>query len=334
MRPSLFLYPMHHGKLPEVNSFITDDEIDETLRGGGNVEGGRGRIYDFFSENHIQQEKIKFLKEEYGIGGHSHALSGSDGSFEDYSGKGIRFRKDGCTEIQMSWNNVAKRIAEIIRADRYFTPEAKRQYEAAKRRKQFDRLYGEYHTVKEAHPDDMVLFQVGAFFEMFGEDAKAAAEILDIHLAQREIKDVGKVEFCGIPTFSVEANIEKLRDKYDVTVSAIDAKTEQRGVYSLQSVDREAERDIDEHEAEYGADGTRVFRDEPQNTDVGGLLAQHKPTVISAVTEDVHYRNACGHSDRENAVLEGNAAVRRAVLNSGDMELIRLFSDMPKKNMA
>ena len=51
--------------------------------------------------------------------------------------------------------------------------------------------------------------------------------------------------------------------------------------------------------------------------------------VISAVTEDVRYRNTCGHSERENAVIEGNAAVHRAVLNSGDTELIRLFSDMP-----
>lgn len=45
---------------------------------------------------------------------------------------------------------------------------------------------------------------------------------------------------------------------------------------------------------------------------------KYKPMVISAVTEDTAYRNACGHSDRENAVIEGNAAVRRAVLHSGD----------------
>ena len=52
--------------------------------------------------------------------------------------------------------------------------------------------------------------------------------------------------------------------------------------------------------------------------------------MIAAITEDVAYRNACGHSDRENAVLEGNAAVRRAILGSGDMELIRLFVDVPE----
>ena len=48
-----------------------------------------------------------------------------------------------------------------------------------------------------------------------------------------------------------------------------------------------------------------------------------------AVSEDTPYRNACGHSDRENAGIECNAAVRRAVLRSDDMALIRLFSDIP-----
>ena len=57
---------------------------------------------------------------------------------------------------------------------------------------------------------------------------------------------------------------------------------------------------------------------------------QYKPIVRTALEADTAYRNACGHSDHENAVIEGNAAVRRAVLNSGDLELIRLYSDVPE----
>ena len=57
---------------------------------------------------------------------------------------------------------------------------------------------------------------------------------------------------------------------------------------------------------------------------------QYKPVVTAAIFEDAAYRNACGHSDRENAVIEGNAAVRRAVLASKNMELIRLYSDVPE----
>ena len=57
---------------------------------------------------------------------------------------------------------------------------------------------------------------------------------------------------------------------------------------------------------------------------------QYRPMVAAAVTDDTAYRNACGHSDRENAEIEGNAAIRRAVLASSDLELIRLYSDVPE----
>ena len=46
------------------------------------------------------------------------------------------------------------------------------------------------------------------------------------------------------------------------------------------------------------------------------LHEKYKPIVLEAVTQDTRYRNACGHSDHENAVIEGNAAIQRAVLAS------------------
>ncbi len=60
------------------------------------------------------------------------------------------------------------------------------------------------------------------------------------------------------------------------------------------------------------------------------LHERYKPIVLEAVTQDIRYRNACGHSDYENAMIECNAAVRRAILDSHDIELIRLFSDVPE----
>ena len=60
------------------------------------------------------------------------------------------------------------------------------------------------------------------------------------------------------------------------------------------------------------------------------LLEQYKPVVTAAIMEDTAYRNACGHTDHENAVIEGNAAVRRAVLDSGDIQLIKQYSDVPE----
>ena len=191
----------------------------------------------------------------------------------------------------------------------------------------------DYNSIKEAHPDDIVLYQVGDFFEIYGEDAKQAASLLDMNLTTRNIPSAGRVEMCGLPSHNLEMYVEKLRDKYDVTIAEASDFRGERHIYTLRSVDHEAEAAINAQEAEFGADGTRIFRDPaadaPQPT-VQERLEHYRPVVMAAVSEDTPYRNACGHSDRENAEIECNAAVRRAVLNSKDMELIRLFSDVPE----
>ena len=189
----------------------------------------------------------------------------------------------------------------------------------------------DYNSIKEAYPDNIVLFQVGDFFEMYGEDAKQAAELLDMNLTTRNIPDVGRVEMCGLPSHNLEMYVEKLRDKYDVTIAEAPDFGGEYHIYTLRSVDHEAA--IDVQETEFGADGSNVFHDPAADVTqptVQERLEHYRPVVMAAVSEDTAYRNACGHSDRENAEIECNAAVRRAVLNSKDMELIRLFSDVPE----
>ena len=192
----------------------------------------------------------------------------------------------------------------------------------------------DYNSIKEMHPDDIVLYQVGDFFEMYGEDARQAASLLNMNLTTRNIPGAGRVEMCGLPSHNLEMYVEKLRDKYAVTITEAPDFWGERRVYTMRSIDHEAETAIDAYEAEFGADGTRVFRDpaaeQPPWPTVGDHLERFRPLVITAVSEDIAYRNACGHSDRENAEIECNAAVRRAILGSKDMELIRLFSDMPE----
>ena len=60
------------------------------------------------------------------------------------------------------------------------------------------------------------------------------------------------------------------------------------------------------------------------------LHEKYKPIVLEAVTQDSRYRNACGHSDHESAVIEGRSAIRRAVLASGNKELLNLYSHTPE----
>ena len=434
-------------EVPSVKQFISEDEIDAAMTRGSGFEGGKGRVFTFFQEPHTDKEKVDFLKHEYGIGGHSHALSGAMKSDESHDGKGLHYKKDGCPDVHFTWEKVAKRITDLIQKGRYLTEQEQAEYDKIQAEKalaesepeleavgrieylgtnglpgesveytdaekfirtiQEDTDYGvpitvvlyrdthgntipqdflaeldpppkgfrvedapapmeeldqeqaefdksqeekvladtdtmeaqqpnptvwEYNGVKERHPDDMVLYQMGDFFELYGEDAKTAATELDLNLTLRAIPGGGYVEMCGFPANRLEQVVEQLRDKHDVTISAVPEGGRERQEYSLPSIDHEAEQHINAQETEFGADGTRVFRDTEATAapTIRELHEQYKPIVLAAVMEDVPYRNACGHSDHENAVIEGNAAIRRAVLGSGNMELLRLYSDTPE----
>ena len=87
---------------------------------------------------------------------------------------------------------------------------------------------------------------------------------------------------CGFPAKDLEKYVEKLREKHDVTISRIGDSGHEHTAYTLPSIDHEAEQAINAYEAEFGADGTRVFRDPaadaPQPT-VRELFDGYKLTV-------------------------------------------------------
>ena len=320
--------------IPETGRFITEDEIAASLANGSSFEGGKTRIYAFFQTSHTPKENADFLKKEYGIGGHTHAVSRESGSYEDHGSKGITLKKAGCADVQMNWNKVASRISELIRMNRYFTPDEQALYDKAQAQDVVrNTAYDSYNVIKEAHPDNIVLFQVGDFFEMYGEDARQAELLLHLNLTSRNIPDVGRVTMCGIPAHSLEQYVEKLRDKYDVTIAATQENNNERHIYTLRSIDHEAEAAINTYEAEFGADGTRVFRDPaaelPPQPAVRELFDGYKLTVGNALSKDTAFVNACRNSDRQNAYLEGADAIRRIVTASDDLQLVRLYFDMP-----
>lgn len=116
--------------------FITQDEIDHRLGAGSSYHHGTFRIYDYFMEGHDSKEAADFLKKEYGIGGSSHALAGSDHSWEDHDFKGIRLKKGNISEpyadVLLSWKTVEKRIRKLIQEDKYLSPKGKEAFAAYK----------------------------------------------------------------------------------------------------------------------------------------------------------------------------------------------------------
>lgn len=138
-------------------NFITQDEIDYRLAGGSGFEHGKFRIYEYFMEGHDKKDNIAFLKNEYGTGGSSHALPGSDRAHEDHDAKGIRLEKGNYgspyAKVLLNWNVVEKRIRELVQADKYLSPEGKEAYA------QYKQEQAEKAMQKEQEKLELVLCQ-------------------------------------------------------------------------------------------------------------------------------------------------------------------------------
>lgn len=123
--------------------FITQDEIDAFLAGGGPYSDGRLSTYSFYLLNGDDKARTDFIKEKYGIGGQSHALCGADNSHADYDGKGLKLERGDYgnpdTSVLLPWAKVAKRIGYLIdnqqflrSADYFRMPEYERERIAGK----------------------------------------------------------------------------------------------------------------------------------------------------------------------------------------------------------
>ena len=71
-------------------------------------------------------------------------------------------------------------------------------------------LMKQYMAMKEKHPDAVLLFRVGDFYETFSEDAVAASEILGITLTRRANGSAQYVELAGFPHHALDTYLPKL----------------------------------------------------------------------------------------------------------------------------
>ena len=104
--------------------FITQEEADAFLASGGPYSDGRISTYSFFLRHEDTQERADFLKDQYGTGGRSHALSGADDSYADYNAKGIvlnRGNTDHPAVYNMTYTQAARRIDYLISRNRFLT---------------------------------------------------------------------------------------------------------------------------------------------------------------------------------------------------------------------
>ena len=154
--------------------FITADEIDHTLSKGSGFVHGSFRIYDFYHQDHTLKETADFLKNEYGTGGSSHALAGSDHSYKDHDAKGIKLSKGSIftpdVEVLLSWQVVAKRIGKLIKEDRYLTPAAKEKYIQYKQEQKEKALQQAKEELDEVIGEPEVLLENNALEDISAEN--------------------------------------------------------------------------------------------------------------------------------------------------------------------
>lgn len=71
-------------------------------------------------------------------------------------------------------------------------------------------MFQQYHELKSAHPDAILFFRMGDFYEVFFEDAKLAAKVLDITLTSRNRNDPEPIPMAGVPHHAATAYVQKL----------------------------------------------------------------------------------------------------------------------------
>jgi DNA mismatch repair protein MutS len=71
-------------------------------------------------------------------------------------------------------------------------------------------LLKQYYAIKKQHPGRLLLFRMGDFYELFGDDAVTASSILGIALTSREHGDSGKLPLAGVPHHTLNRYLTKL----------------------------------------------------------------------------------------------------------------------------
>ena len=182
--------------LPDVRGFMTQDEIDAVLTQSAPIAGAASRIYQFFSAPHSTNEKLEFLKNEYGIGGKMPGVSGEHGSSESHDAKGIQLRKSNCSDVLLKWNQVAERIDRLIHDGHYLKSDAPNRKEPEI---SFTLDVEAYKRLKDEHPRRLVGVRVDDTLLFYGDDAKIAAPLMDTRLFERNIPGMGAVSVTGMP---------------------------------------------------------------------------------------------------------------------------------------
>ena len=293
-------YPLPEEVKVAVEDFITADEIDHTLTRGSGFEHGSFRIYDFYHQEHTLKEAADFLKNEYGTGGTSHALAGSDRSFKDYDVKGIKLRKGSImtpdAEVLLSWNIVAKRIEKLMKEDRYLSAEDKvkyAQYKQKQEEKALQQAKEELETVAdetEIVSEEMETLSEEDISPLEESVPVSESDILQETESQSPIQNQSDISAENYVISDMELGVGTAKEKFQRNVEAI------RTLETIESEKRPATNEEREVLSKYvGWGGLADAFDETKNAwakeyaELKTLLSEEEYISARESTLNAHY---------------------------------------------
>lgn len=182
----------HIEAVTDVNRF---EELSREIIRGSNAENSKSRIAEFYKENNPSNKELaEFLQNEYGTGGHS-----ADGkiSFVDYDSKGLHFSLRSTGDdlsketFDFTWNQVASLTADLIRHDKYITPENVKEISTSEK------------NISESAPDM-------SESEQSIEDKKPRFRITDEHIGEGTLKEKFRNNVEAIKTLQALEREERL----------------------------------------------------------------------------------------------------------------------------
>ena len=353
-------YPAQDSVEVRNEDFITQDEIDTRLTGGSGFHHGHFRIYEYFMEGHDKKDNIAFLKNEYGTGGSSHALIGSDKGHEDHDAKGIRLEKGSYgnpyAKVLLKWNVVEKRIRELVKADKYLSPKGKEAYAQYKK-----------EQAEEAMRREQEKLEHGIRVECKNAIEQAIAEKFDGYTLLRDtaegiIRQYGKerVEIVlanTITHLSHDGRFSQNNKEWaESLVPSADWQTRDYIVTSHPAVldgftnqarryierDREPEKmAVPEQEAEMSGDNVQSLEPENKSSDSEKALAERlaEMSVVVKICGALSMKDVVGWNEDTGAVviedadrrLEGRAVYDTLFLEAADYVLMQSLSGSAEK---
>ncbi len=316
---------------------ISQAEIDEVLTDGSGVADGKYRIYLYFLEPHTLQERIAFLRQEYGIGGRSNAFKDIPHGWENHGGKGIKLTKGSLlspdAEIMLTWSRAAKRIGELINAGRYLSDAEKAQlpvYQEEQQAHEALRKAADAMTDTRRNADyhyalgDTVYFGTSEY-TLLGfddetvtlNDEKYPLLTKEMPLAEfeRRIRENplnnGLIAREGVPKEAEPAGKKgeiPINEELPDTLPS-GAQTEEPDSDEDAAIDAEAERAINAHVAEFGADGWRAF---PGNAPDNDITETAIDEALQEWNGDIKSKHTVVRYMREHAYDEETADFLRA----------------------